>query len=251
MSILVDEQTRVIVQGITGRDGSFHAEAMLGYGTKVVGGVTPGKGGSTVGMLPVFDTVSQAVEQTGTVKLLDQRISSLQDGRDKLLENQQGLRQRDQSIQEKLGQAAQHRSDLALEVKQLSEALEKLYGKLDLSLQDWALEEVEQLLLLANQRLNLGGDVAIATTALEMSDQRLRDLGDPGLVEVRRSIAEEWIQLKNTENVDLSGLALRLGGLSTSLDGLKIQEQQIAGVENVDNKPDGEKISEEAGNWRQ
>ena len=65
MSILIDGQTKVIVQGITGRDGSFHAESMLKYGTKVVGGVTPGKGGRTVCTLPVFDTVKEAVAQTG------------------------------------------------------------------------------------------------------------------------------------------------------------------------------------------
>jgi succinyl-CoA synthetase alpha subunit len=65
MSILVDEQTRVIVQGITGRDGSFHAQAMQEYGTRVVGGVTPGKGGRSVGTLPVFNTVKEAVAQTG------------------------------------------------------------------------------------------------------------------------------------------------------------------------------------------
>jgi succinyl-CoA synthetase alpha subunit len=65
MSILVDENTKVIVQGITGRDGSFHARAMLEYGTQVVGGVTPGKGGRKVDTLPVFDTVAEAVAQTG------------------------------------------------------------------------------------------------------------------------------------------------------------------------------------------
>ena len=65
MSILVDKQTRVIVQGITGRDGSFHAGQMLEYGTQVVGGVTPGKGGQTVGTLPVFDMEAEAVEKTG------------------------------------------------------------------------------------------------------------------------------------------------------------------------------------------
>lgn len=64
MSILVDEQTRVIVQGITGRDGSFHAGAMLEYGTKVVAGVTPGKGGRKVGTIPVFNTVKEVVEET-------------------------------------------------------------------------------------------------------------------------------------------------------------------------------------------
>lgn len=65
MSILIDERTKVIVQGITGRDGSFHARAMLEYGSQVVGGVTPGKGGQEVGMLPVFDTVHEAVAETG------------------------------------------------------------------------------------------------------------------------------------------------------------------------------------------
>jgi succinyl-CoA synthetase alpha subunit len=65
MSVLLDQNTRVIVQGFTGREGTFHATQMLEYGTKVVGGVTPGKGGSTHLGQPVFDTVSAAVRQTG------------------------------------------------------------------------------------------------------------------------------------------------------------------------------------------
>jgi succinyl-CoA synthetase alpha subunit len=65
MSILLDQNTRVIVQGFTGREGTFHAIQMLEYGTKVVGGVTPGKGGATHLGQPVFDTVYAAVEQTG------------------------------------------------------------------------------------------------------------------------------------------------------------------------------------------
>jgi succinyl-CoA synthetase alpha subunit len=65
MGILIDENTKVLVQGITGRDGSFHAASMLEYGTKVVGGVTPGKGGREVHGLPVFNTVAEAVEVTG------------------------------------------------------------------------------------------------------------------------------------------------------------------------------------------
>jgi len=64
MGILIDENTKVIVQGITGRDGSFHAAGMLEYGTKVVGGVTPGKGGQKAQGLPVFDTVNEAVAAT-------------------------------------------------------------------------------------------------------------------------------------------------------------------------------------------
>jgi hypothetical protein len=63
MSILIDEQTKVLVQGITGRDGSFHALSMVEYGTKVVGGGTPGKAGQKVGPLPVFNSVAQALEK--------------------------------------------------------------------------------------------------------------------------------------------------------------------------------------------
>ncbi len=64
MGILADRQTRVIVQGITGREGSFHTEQMVAYGTKVVGGVTPGKKGEVVSGAPVFDTVREAVAAT-------------------------------------------------------------------------------------------------------------------------------------------------------------------------------------------
>ena len=65
MAILVDENTRLVVQGITGREGEFHTRQMLAYGTKVVAGVTPGKGGGEVAGVPVFDTVAQAVAATG------------------------------------------------------------------------------------------------------------------------------------------------------------------------------------------
>ena len=65
MAVLVNRETRVVVQGITGREGSFHAKGCLEYGTKVVAGVTPGKGGSPVHGVPVFNTVEQAVRETG------------------------------------------------------------------------------------------------------------------------------------------------------------------------------------------
>ena len=65
MSILVDKETRLVVQGITGKEGSFHTQQCLAYGTRVVAGVTPGKGGQKVDEIPVFNTVAEAVAATG------------------------------------------------------------------------------------------------------------------------------------------------------------------------------------------
>jgi succinyl-CoA synthetase alpha subunit len=65
MSILIDKNTKVICQGFTGKNGTFHSEAAIAYGTKMVGGTSPGKGGTTHLGLPVFDTVAEAREQTG------------------------------------------------------------------------------------------------------------------------------------------------------------------------------------------
>src|SRR5574341_2600270 len=65
MAVLLDKHTRLIVQGLTGREGTFHAKAAAAYGTKVVGGVTPGKGGTTHEGWPIFNSVHDAVRETG------------------------------------------------------------------------------------------------------------------------------------------------------------------------------------------
>jgi len=65
MSILIDKNTKVITQGITGATGLFHANGARDYGTQMVGGVTPGKGGASVDNFPIFNTVEEAVKETG------------------------------------------------------------------------------------------------------------------------------------------------------------------------------------------
>src|SRR5258707_7414226 len=65
MSVLIDKNTKVICQGFTGKNGTFHSEAAIAYGTKMMGGTSPGKGGATHLGLPVFDTVAEAREKTG------------------------------------------------------------------------------------------------------------------------------------------------------------------------------------------
>ena len=77
MSILIGAQSKVLVQGITGREGHFHTEQMIQYGTHVVGGVTPGRGGQTVLGVPVFDSVEQAVRRRTRLAKPPQRASGL------------------------------------------------------------------------------------------------------------------------------------------------------------------------------
>ena len=77
MSILVDKNTRVICQGITGKAGLFHSQQCREYGTPMVGGVTPGKGGTEIDGFPVFDTVEQAVAKTGANCDADLRAAPL------------------------------------------------------------------------------------------------------------------------------------------------------------------------------
>jgi uncharacterized protein HemX len=94
---------------------------------------------------------------------------------------------------------------------------------------DWIMSEVEQLLLVANQRVQLAGDLDTAATALDIADQRLRDLSDPDLTPVRKQLAKEIDLLKSAQRADLTGIALRLGNLIDKVEALPLSlEFQLA-----------------------
>ena len=91
MSILIDKKTKVICQGFTGKQGTFHSEQAIAYGTNLVGGVTPGKGGQTHLDRPVFDTVHDAVAGTGS-RVLDTITNPLLGGELEVLDGSQVAR---------------------------------------------------------------------------------------------------------------------------------------------------------------
>ncbi len=92
----------------------------------------------------------------------------------------------------------------------LSRSVEKVYEDLGRSVDTWILEETEQLLLLANQRLTLVSDVGLAVTALQLADEKLEEIGDPALLPVRKQIASELAELTAVPRVDIPGIALRI-----------------------------------------
>lgn len=121
--------------------------------------------------------------------------------------------------------SASNRSDIDnLKEKQetLTEAIRKASQHLSKSRVSWVMAESEQLMIVANQRLQLAGDMDTAATALEIADQRLRDLADPDLTPVRKILAKEIQTLKSIKRADIAGIALRLAALADSVDSLPL-----------------------------
>ena len=114
---------------------------------------------------------------------------------------------------------------LRAEFQNLSDSVSKVYQQLNRSLDSWTVEEVEQLLLLANHRLQLSRNVDMAVTALQLADQRLEDFGDPQFLPVRKALAAEIATLDAVTRIDMPGLTLQLAGLAGAVDGLPLSRQ--------------------------
>ncbi|NIV75208.1 MAG: hypothetical protein GWN37_10315 [Gammaproteobacteria bacterium] len=173
----------------------------------------------------------------GDITVVQQRLQDLREHGDRLAEQTQAqLSQTNTQLQGQIdqlgtqvqGQLDQFRSEqtarseaitgLRGEFTALRESVGKLYEELDRSLDTWAVEEVEQLLLLANHRLQLSRDVSMAGRALQMADRRLEDIGDPAYVEVRQKIADEQAALAAVPPVDVAGLAVRIAALGSRVE---------------------------------
>ena len=146
-----------------------------------------------------------------TVESLHQQVSALQ------LKLEQGLQQAGQQRNRQFTQFRQ-------EFDALTQSIEKVYQDLGRTVNSWMLEEAEQLLLLANQRLSLDADVDLAKTALQLADEKLEDIGDPGLLPIRRELATEIAELASVPQLDIAGIALRLRALMQSVDKLPLSE---------------------------
>lgn len=157
-----------------------------------------------------------SVNLLGELKGVSEQARALEKQQDKLASEQEQL---NQLIEQKLETSV---AALGQQQQELTNSVTKIYNSLDRSIDSWALEEVEQLLRMANHSVSLEGDATNAIIALELADQRLAELGNPELLEVRRLIAEEITQLKAIKQVDLPGIALRLATLVASVNELPL-----------------------------
>jgi uroporphyrin-3 C-methyltransferase len=159
----------------------------------------------------------------GDLKVTSQGLATVEKQQAKIAERQDQLDATIKStIKEYIQPLQAQQGELTSRQKELMGSLEKVYQDLDRNLDSFALEEVEQLLRIANHSAALAGDAGTALTALQLADRRLQDLGNPGLLEVRKQIGAELTQLKSVEPVDLPGIAVRLSNMSRNVEQLPL-----------------------------
>ncbi|MGW8247147.1 MAG: uroporphyrinogen-III C-methyltransferase [Acidiferrobacterales bacterium] len=137
----------------------------------------------------------------------------------------QALRNQLNALSESDKQDKQSIEDLAKTQKILEEATRKAYADISRKRSGWAISEIEQLLIIANQRLQLSQDYETTVIALQAADHRLHALADPSLTPVRKLLAKEINELQSSDRTDISGLSLRLSGLIDNVESLPVSLQ--------------------------
>lgn len=160
-----------------------------------------------------------------TVNTANVNVTALEKEIDALREQQRDLGARiDTQVQARLDELSSQQNTLAERSEALSDSIEKVYEDLDRSLDSWAIEEVEQLLRIANHSLQLSGDVSTAIAGLELADRRLEEIANPAFLPVRERLADNIAALKSLNPVDTAGLSLRLSGMAGKVEGLPVDE---------------------------
>ncbi len=195
--------------------------------------------------------VEQRVQQTQaaasvdtSINRLGQQFTGLEKQQERLEARQaeiddnveQALKRTVEPVQKSLADFSASQAELETSMQELSSSVEKVYADLDRSLDSWALEEVEQLLRIANHGVNLSKDADTALAALKLADRRLQELGNPKFTEVRRLLADEMTQLQGVDAPDVTGLALRLNSLSSSINKFPLK---IPAQREIDGNPGG------------
>lgn len=160
-----------------------------------------------------------------SVNTANVNVTALEKELNALREQQRDLGARiDTQIEARLDELSSQQNTLAERSDALSDSVEKVYEDLDRSLDSWALEEVEQLLRIANHSLQLSGDVSTAVAGLELADRRLEEIANPAFLPVRERLADNITALKSLDPVDTAGLSLRLSGMAAKVEGLPLDE---------------------------
>lgn len=170
---------------------------------------------------------------------LETKLSGLEDRLDRLLETDERLAIDMASVRENLSSQRLQLDELPLRVGRLERALEDVPGVADQARATWLLSEAEYYLRVGNAQLTLARNPVVALRALELADEKLRDVGDPGLTRVRAMLADEITALRAMPDPDAEGIALRLGSLARSLNELPFARQQ-PGTFGRDNVADAE-----------
>jgi len=188
--------------------------------------------GGVTGYLWYQVQVEQRLSQNEALTEIRNEVSTASVNVTALDKELQGLRQQqqelgsriDSQVNSRLDELASRQQTLSERSQALSQSIEKVYDDLDRSLDSWALEEVEQLLRIANHSLQLSGDVSTAIAGLELADQRLEEIGNPALLPVRERLADNITALKSIDPVDTAGLSLRLSGMAAKVEDLPVDE---------------------------